>query len=234
MTYKKPGSNTTYLITGAAGFIGYYLSRNPLEKRCRVVGIDNMNDYYDVRLKEKRLELLVDYDEFTFLKVDISDKKALDEVFEKYQPEIVVNLAAQAGVRYSITNPDAYIQSNLIGFYNILECCRHSYDEGNAPVEHLLYPVARFMAQIRRRLIRWRIRRIIRFPCMPRPRRAMSYWRYRIRNSITSRQRVCASLRSMVRWAGRIWRIMDLPRKSSLVSQSRFLIMRYEAGLHLY
>lgn len=139
MNYKQPDCHKTYLITGAAGFVGFYLSRNLLDKGCRVVGIDNMNDYYDVRLKEKRLELLSDYDGFTFLKVDLADKQALDEVFSTYQPEIVVNLAAQAGVRYSITNPDAYIQSNLVGFYNILECCRHSYDEGNTPVEHLLY-----------------------------------------------------------------------------------------------
>lgn len=104
--YKKPDSNKVYLITSAAGFIGYYLSRNLLDKGCRVIGIDNMNDYYDVRLKEKRLELLSDYDGFTFLRVDIADKKALDDVFEKYQPEIVVNLAAQAGGRYSIINPE--------------------------------------------------------------------------------------------------------------------------------
>ncbi|WP_462405912.1 GDP-mannose 4,6-dehydratase [Gracilibacillus sp. Marseille-QA3620] len=139
MSYKQPDPHKVYLVTGAAGFVGYYLSHNLLEKGCRVVGIDNMNDYYDVRLKEKRLELLSGYERFTFLKVDISDKRAVEAVFEKYQPEIVVNLAAQAGVRYSITNPDAYILSNVIGFYNILECCRHSYDEGNTPVEHLLY-----------------------------------------------------------------------------------------------
>lgn len=139
MSYKQPDPHKTYLITGATGFVGFYLSRNILDKGCRVVGIDNMNDYYDIGLKKKRLELLSDYEGFTFLKVDLADKQALDEVFSTYQPEIVVNLAAQAGVRYSITNPDAYIQSNLIGFYNILECCRHSYDKGNTPVEHLLY-----------------------------------------------------------------------------------------------
>lgn len=98
-----------------------------------------MNDYYDVRLKEYRLKELMKYDNFTFIKGNLADKNLINSIFQQYQPQIVVNLGAQAGVRYSITNPDAYIEANLVGFYNILEACRHSYDEGNTPVEHLVY-----------------------------------------------------------------------------------------------
>lgn len=127
------------LLTGAAGFIGSYLSRRLLNSGVTVIGIDNMNDYYDVGLKEARLQMLSGYDKFTFYKADISDMNEMKRIFEENQPDIVVNLAAQAGVRYSITNPDSYIQSNLIGFYNILECCRHSYDDGKKGVQHLVY-----------------------------------------------------------------------------------------------
>ncbi|MUV37166.1 UDP-glucuronate 4-epimerase [Lentibacillus sp. JNUCC-1] len=123
----------TYLITGASGFIGFYLTKSLLDKGCRVIGIDNMNDYYDMNLKLARLEQLKLYEQFTFAKEDISDKDILVKIFNEYQPHIVVNLAAQAGVRYSIENPDVYIQSNLIGFYNILEACR------DYPVDHLVY-----------------------------------------------------------------------------------------------
>ncbi|PAV31079.1 NAD-dependent epimerase [Virgibacillus profundi] len=133
MNITTPDTNKTYLVTGAAGFIGFFLSRKLLDLGCRVVGIDNLNDYYDVKLKENRLEKLYPYEKFTFLKEDISDKAGLMKIFEEYKPEIVVNLAAQAGVRYSIENPDVYIQSNVIGFYNILEACRHY------PVDHLIY-----------------------------------------------------------------------------------------------
>ncbi|MCT1578430.1 SDR family NAD(P)-dependent oxidoreductase [Oceanobacillus kimchii] len=122
-----------YLITGAAGFIGYYLSKRLLSQGFNVVGLDNVNDYYDVNLKETRLKLLQPYDKFTFIKGDISDKEMVLRIFEEYKPSFVVNLAAQAGVRYSIENPDVYMQSNVIGFYNILEACRHN------PVEHLIY-----------------------------------------------------------------------------------------------
>lgn len=123
------------LVTGAAGFIGCNLSKKLLNevKDITVIGIDNMNDYYDVRLKEYRLQELAQYPSFTFIKGNIADKTLINEVFDKYRPQIVVNLAAQAGVRYSITNPDAYIEANLIGFYNILEACRHH------EVEHLVY-----------------------------------------------------------------------------------------------
>lgn len=133
--------NKTILVTGASGFIGSNLVKKicDLANNATVVGLDNMNDYYDVRLKEERLSQLSKYPNYFFIKGDIADKKVIDDVFEKYQPSIVVNLAAQAGVRYSITNPDVYIQSNLIGFYNILEACRHSYDNGHVGVEHLVY-----------------------------------------------------------------------------------------------
>lgn len=131
----------TVLVTGAAGFIGSNLSKRLLKEveKIQVVGIDNMNDYYDVRIKEERLKELEKFENFIFIKGDISDKGTIVKLFEDYKPQIVVNLAAQAGVRYSISNPDAYISSNLIGFYNILEACRHSYDNGNSGVEHLVY-----------------------------------------------------------------------------------------------
>lgn len=122
-------------ITGSAGFIGSNLAKRILtdEKDVMVIGLDNMNNYYDVKIKEWRLAQLNKFDNFKFIKGDLADKETVENIFKEYHPNIVVNLAAQAGVRYSITNPDAYIQSNLIGFYNILECCR------NYPVEHLVY-----------------------------------------------------------------------------------------------
>ena len=125
----------TYFITGVAGFIGSNLAKRILkeEKDIKVVGLDNMNDYYDVKIKEYRLAELLKNENFIFIKGNLSDKELINKIFEENKPEIVVNLAAQAGVRYSITNPDAYIESNIIGFYNILEACRHN------PVEHLVY-----------------------------------------------------------------------------------------------
>lgn len=133
MRYNTFDPSKTYLITGAAGFIGYYFAKKLLEQGGLVVGIDNLNNYYDVNLKYTRLELLKKFKKFSFIYGDISDKAAISNAFEEFKPDIVVNLAAQAGVRYSLENPDAYIQSNIIGFYNILEACRHY------PVEHLLY-----------------------------------------------------------------------------------------------
>lgn len=139
--------NKTVFITGSAGFIGSNLVLELLRTQSPInlIGIDNMNDYYDVSIKEWRLaeieKCVSEHPEskYNFVKGDISDKTTIEEIFEKYKPDIVVNLAAQAGVRYSITNPDAYIQSNLIGFYNILEACRHSYAKGAKGVEHLVY-----------------------------------------------------------------------------------------------
>ena len=136
----------TILITGAAGFIGANLVKMLLKDydAKTIVGIDSVNDYYDVSLKEYHLQELDTLaqrsdTEWVFLRGNIADKKMIDDVFETYHPDIVVNLAAQAGVRYSITHPDVYIESNLIGFYNILEACRHSYDNGAKGVEHLVY-----------------------------------------------------------------------------------------------
>lgn len=129
------------IVTGAAGFIGSNLVRRLLadHKDITVIGIDSVNNYYDVRIKEWRLESLAKDSRFVFIKGSIADKSLIESTFEKYKPEIVVNLAAQAGVRYSITNPDAYIEANIIGFYNILEACRHSYDNGQSGVQHLVY-----------------------------------------------------------------------------------------------
>jgi UDP-glucuronate 4-epimerase len=123
----------TYLITGGAGFIGFHLSKSLLEKGARVIGFDNMNDYYDVKLKEDRLAVLEAYDNYIFEKGDLSSNGDVINLFQQYHPQVVVNLGAQAGVRYSIVNPDAYMQSNMIGFFRILEACRFF------PVEHLVY-----------------------------------------------------------------------------------------------
>ena len=141
LNYNISLEGKTVLVTGAAGFIGCNLSLKLLResKNVTVVGIDNMNDYYDVRIKEERLAQFTQYSNFVFVKGDIADRAAIDTLFAEYRPQVVVNLAAQAGVRYSITNPEAYIASNLVGFFNILEACRHSYDEGCTPVEHLVY-----------------------------------------------------------------------------------------------
>ena len=135
VNYNVDLKGKTVLVTGAAGFIGSNLVKRLLNDvtDVKVVGIDNMNDYYDVHIKEERLRVLQKFDGFTMVYGSIADKAVLDKLFEEHKPQVVVNLAAQAGVRYSITNPDAYIQSNLIGFYNILEACRHH------EVEHLVY-----------------------------------------------------------------------------------------------
>ncbi|HLR18615.1 MAG TPA: GDP-mannose 4,6-dehydratase [Staphylococcus sp.] len=133
MAMESTKQSEIYLITGASGFIGFHLSKRLLESGCQVIGIDNMNDYYDVDLKYARLDELKPYKSFTFIEEDISNKEQLMVIFSEYKPDVVVNLAAQAGVRYSIENPDVYIKSNMIGFYNVLEACRHY------PVDHLIY-----------------------------------------------------------------------------------------------
>lgn len=127
--------NRIVFITGASGFIGSNLAKRILtaEPNTKVIGLDNMNDYYDVRIKESRLTELQKFENYTFVKGNLADRNLISSIFEQYHPDIVVNLGAQAGVRYSITNPDAYIESNMIGFYNILEACRHY------PVDHLVY-----------------------------------------------------------------------------------------------
>ena len=140
-------NNKMVLVTGAAGFIGANLVIKLLNscKNMKIIGLDSMNDYYDVRLKEYRskeiskISSLNCNNEWTFIQGNIADRQLVNTIFADYKPDVVVNLAAQAGVRYSITNPDAYIESNIIGFYNILEACRHSYDNGEKGVEHLVY-----------------------------------------------------------------------------------------------
>lgn len=130
---KELDISKRYLITGGAGFIGFYLSKALLEKGAEVTGLDNLNDYYEVSLKEDRLAILKKYPKYRFVKADLADKEAVFELFQDVSPQVVVNLAAQAGVRYSIDNPDAYIQSNIVGFFHVLEACRHY------PVEHLVF-----------------------------------------------------------------------------------------------
>lgn len=130
---KPLDTSKTYFITGGAGFIGFFLSKALLEKGALVIGFDNLNDYYEVSLKEDRLKILKEFPNYTFVKGDLAKKEEAFSIFETYHPEVVVNLGAQAGVRYSIDNPDAYMQSNMMGFFHILEGCRHY------PVEHLLF-----------------------------------------------------------------------------------------------
>lgn len=130
---KELDPSKTYLITGGAGFIGFHLSKRLLERGAQVIGFDNMNDYYDVKLKEDRLAILDAYDKYSFIRGDLSDNADVFRVFQEYRPQIVVNLGAQAGVRYSIDNPGAYMASNMMGFFHVLEGCRYF------PVEHLVY-----------------------------------------------------------------------------------------------
>ncbi|MBF0234581.1 MAG: NAD-dependent epimerase [Desulfamplus sp.] len=129
----KNGKYKTVLVTGAAGFIGFHLSKRLLEQGLHVIGIDNLNSYYDVNLKKSRLELLERSSQFTFAKLDISERESLENLFEENEIDVVVNLAAQAGVRYSLDNPHAYVESNLVGFVNLLECCRHH------EIKHLVF-----------------------------------------------------------------------------------------------
>lgn len=131
--YKELNKDKVYFVTGAAGFIGFHLSKRLLDEGCKVIGLDNLNDYYDVKLKKARLNIIEKHESFKFIHAGLQDKETLENVFQENKIHIVVNLAAQAGVRYSITNPDVYIQSNIVGFQNILEVCRHHR------IEHLVY-----------------------------------------------------------------------------------------------
>ena len=133
MSHSKKMKFNNVLVTGAAGFIGYHLCLRLLQDGCTVTGIDNLNPYYDVSLKEARLERLTPFENFSFFKIDIADKEALDNIFKRSKFDVVVNLAAQAGVRYSLENPRAYVDANIVGFVNLLECCRHNH------VRHLVF-----------------------------------------------------------------------------------------------
>ena len=132
-SYKEFDAGKKVLVTGGAGFIGFHLSKRLLELGANVVGFDNCNAYYDVSLKESRLAILQTYSKYEFIKGDLADETAVKDLFARSKPDIVVNLGAQAGVRYSIDHPRSYIEANVIGFFNILEACRHN------PVEHLLF-----------------------------------------------------------------------------------------------
>lgn len=174
-----------YFVTGVSGFIGSNLAKRILtdEKDVMVIGLDNMNNYYDVKIKEWRLAKLNKYDNFKFIKGDLADKETVENIFKEYHPNIVVNLAAQAGVRYSITNPDAYIQSNLIGFYNILECCR------NYPVEHLVYASSSSVYGSNKKFhTQQMIKLTIQFLCMQQQRNQMNLWLIVILNYIIYHQ----------------------------------------------
>lgn len=137
--FHKVDPTKRLLITGSAGFIGFHLAKELLGLGCRVIGYDSLNDYYDVGLKQARLKVLEEYNNFTFIQGNLADRDTLHEVFSQYEPQIVINLAAQAGVRYSIQNPAAYMESNMTGFFQILEECRQSYAEDKTPVEHLVF-----------------------------------------------------------------------------------------------
>ena len=202
----------TIFVTGAAGFIGSNLVKRLFKdvKDATIVGIDNMNDYYDVALKDYRLSelntIVPEGITWKFAKGDIADKQTIDGIFEEYKPQVVVNLAAQAGVRYSITNPDAYIMSNMIGFYNILEACRHN------PVEHLVYASSSSVYGGNKRyhsaqMTGW----IILCRCMQPLRRAMNCLPTAIQNCMISPQQACASLRSMALMVVLIWHTLASP-----------------------
>lgn len=137
--YRQFDHHKTILITGSAGFIGFYLAKELLKSGCSVIGYDNINTYYDVNLKRDRLSMLQKYENYHFVQANLADSIKLENIFLEYSPQIVINLAAQAGVRYSIQNPAAYMESNMTGFFNLLEECRKSKEKGRVPVEHLIF-----------------------------------------------------------------------------------------------
>ena len=212
--------NKSILVTGAAGFIGAELVKRLCQEgeNIIVVGIDNLNDYYDVSLKEYRLKELKKYRQFIFRKGTIADKQFVAEIFKEYKPHIVVNLAAQAGVRYSIVNPDTYIESNLIGFYNILEACRHSYDNNMSGVEHLVYASSSSIYGSNES-------RIIRYRYMRRLKRQTNYWLMRMQSFLIFHARVFAFLLYMDLPVDRIWLILDLQIKCEKGSRFKYSIM---------
>ena len=220
LKYKSLDNSKTYLITGAAGFIGYFLSKKLLEQGCKVIGIDNVNDYYDVNLKYARLEKLKPCENFTFIKGDISDKDIVIKLFEEYKPNIVVNLAAQAGVRYSIENPDVYIQSNIIGFYNILEACRHY------PVDHLVYASSSSVYGANKKVpfeeTDFVDNPVSLYASTKKSNELMAHT-YSHLYKIPATD--FASLRCMALWDVQIWLTLDLLISILLVNRLRFLIM---------
>lgn len=206
----------TILVTGAAGFIGANLTLELLKnvENVRIIGIDDMNAYYDVSLKEFRLGQIKELEtsvsgEFSFIKGNIADKSLVSDLFDKYRPQLVVNLAAQAGVRYSIENPDAYIESNLIGFYNILEACRHSYDNDASGVGHLVYASSSSVYGSNKKFpMRRRTKWITQYRFTRRPKNPTNCWHILIQNFMESLQQGFASLLCMDPRDDRTWRIL--------------------------
>ena len=207
------------LVTGAAGFIGANLVMELLRtvRDVRIVGIDNMNDYYDVALKEYRLKQIEEIaagvtGQFTLIKGSIADKELVNQCFAQYQPGVVVNLAAQAGVRYSIENPDVYMESNLIGFYNMIEACRHSYDNGAEGVLHFVYASSSSVYGSNKK-IPYSTEDKVDNPVSlyAATKKSNELWHMRIPNSMESLLQDLDSLLYMVLPADRIWHISDLP-----------------------
>ena len=210
----------TYLITGGAGFIGFFLSKALLKKGARVIGFDNMNDYYEVSLKEDRLAILKKEEGYTFIKGDLADKEGLQALFQQYRPEIVVNLGAQAGVRYSIDHPDTYMESNIMGFFQLLEVCRAF------PVEHLVYASSSSVYGANDK-IPFSTKDQVDQPVSlyAATKNPMSCWHMPIVSYTIFPQQDCVSLLYMGHLAGRIWLILSLQGRLWRISPFRFTTM---------